>query len=734
VNNPSPVICIAVPIPIYGYFDYLPAENTCIEDYSPGMRVLVKFGHRELVGIVIQHQTNSETPTSKLKAITHLFDEMTALPLNILHLLQWCATYYCHPLGDCIHTALPSALRQKKRLTEIKVIKWSRTTKIYEGRNNATKQKAILKTVEEQTEGIWQDSLKTLGYTTAQLSTLEKAGYLTSQAFDPLSATAEQNATPSTITLNDAQQQIVQSASKNLGHFHVSLLQGVTGSGKTEIYIDIVRKVLIKDQQALILIPEINLTPQTLRRFQTQLATPIGFIHSGMSSREKLTTWSLAKQGSAKVIIGTRSAIFTPFKKLGLIIVDEEHDTSYKQMDGFKYSARDLAVKRAQLEACKVILGSATPSLESVYNAQQHKYEWLILNKRAGEGQVPEISLIDIRSRPLQNGCSQPLLDQIKIEIENNNQVIIFQNRRGFSPTLLCDACGWIAHCKHCDARLTIHSNPPHLLCHHCNFKQAITQKCESCNSTHLSPLGTGTERIEFGLAQHFPTTKVIRFDRDTIKKQSHMEQLIDEVNLGKPCLLVGTQMLAKGHDFHNVTLVAVIDADASFFSADFRAVERSAQLLLQVAGRSGRGKKKGRVLIQTKLPEHPLFESVIKSDYKTLSENELEDRTVCELPPFSKMLSIRADAKKQADSLQALHSINSELFKSIPNNSGIEISGPLEASMARKSDTYRSYLHIFTTDFALRASILKQLPQLLSARHKGNTKVTIDVDPTDYI
>jgi len=734
VNNPIPVICIAVPIPIYGYFDYLPAANTCIEDYSPGMRVVVKFGHRELVGIVICRQTHSTTPADKLKAISHLYDEVTALPLNILNLLQWCATYYCHPLGDCIHAALPSALRQKKHLTEIEVIKWNRTTKKYEGRNNATKQKAIITTIEEQAEGIWQDSLKTLGYTSTQLKALEKAGYLESQTFDPLTATAEQYSTPSAITLNEAQQQVVQDASKNLDRFHVSLLQGITGSGKTEVYIDIVRKVLIKGQQALILIPEINLTPQTLKRFQTQLATPIGFIHSGMSSREKFTTWSLARQGSAKVIIGTRSSIFTPFKKLGIIIVDEEHDASYKQIDGFKYSARDLAVKRAQLEDCKVILGSATPSLESVYNAQQHKYEWLFLNKRAGEGQVPNISLIDIRSRPLQNGCSQPLLDQIKLEIENNNQVIIFQNRRGFSPTLLCDTCGWIAHCKHCDARLTIHSRPPHLLCHHCNFKQAITHTCESCKGTYLSPLGTGTERIELGLAQHFPNTKLIRFDRDTIKKQSHMEQLIEEVNLGEACLLVGTQMLAKGHDFHNVTLVAVIDADASFFSADFRAIERSAQLLLQVAGRSGRGKKKGRVLIQTKLSEHPLFESVIKSDYKTLSEIELADRIACELPPFSKMLSIRADSKKQEDTLKALHSVNGELFKSIPHKSNIEISGPIEATMARKSGIYRSYLHIFTANLALRASILKLLPKLLSATQKGNTKLTIDVDPIDYI
>ena len=734
MNNPTQVICIAVPVPIYGYFDYLPAENTLIEDYFSGMRVLVQFGHRELVGIVIGRQAETTTPTNKLKPITHLFDEPTAIPESILNLLQWAATYYCHPLGDCVQTALPSALRQKKPLTEIKVIKWNRTEKKFTGKQNATKQQAILKTIAEQESGIWQDSLKAIGYTTTQLKTLEKAGYLTSTTFDPLTATAKLQPEPNSIKLNEAQKEVIRKASVHLNGFHVSLLQGITGSGKTEVYIEIARHILGQGKQALILIPEINLTPQTLKRFQTQLAIPIGFIHSGISSREKFTTWSLARQGSAKVIIGTRSSIFTPFKNLGIIIVDEEHDASYKQIDGFKYSARDLAVKRGQLENCKVILGSATPSLESVHNAQQEKYEWLRLNERAGAGQTPDISLIDIRSRPLQNGCSKPLLDQIKSEIEQNNQVIIFQNRRGFSPTLLCEACGWIAHCKHCDARLTIHNHPPHLLCHHCNYKQVIPRECGSCNSQHISPLGTGTERIEYGLKEYFPNTKVIRFDRDTIKKQSHMEQLIKDINHGEPCLLIGTQMLAKGHDFHNVTLVAIIDADTSFFSADFRAIERSAQLLLQVAGRSGRGKKKGRVLIQTKLPEHPLFESIVKSDYTTLSEIELIDRKTCELPPFSKMLSIRAESKSQADALQALHTLNSELFQRIPTNLNIEISGPIEANMARKSGIYRSYLHIFTANLALRAAILKQLPALLTANHKRNTKLTIDVDPTDYV
>ena len=452
-----------------------------------------------------------------------------------------------------------------------------------------------------------------------------------------------------------------------------------------------------------------------------------------MSEKEKYTMWLLASNGTANIIIGTRSAIFTPFKSLDLIIVDEEHDSSYKQNDGFKYSARDLAVKRAQLENCQVILGSATPSLESLLNAKQKKYHYIPLTQRAGLGEKPEIHLIDIKSRSLESGCSQPLLEKIKVELEKRNQVIIFQNRRGYSPTLLCNSCGWIALCPHCDARLTLHSHPPHLHCHHCDYKEALPGNCKACNYNQLSPLGTGTERIETSLSQKFPNIKVVRIDRDNIKKQQDMKLLVEEINRGEPCILIGTQMLAKGHDFHNVTLVAIIDADASLFSSDFRAFEQSTQLLLQVAGRTGRGHKKGTVLIQTKHAEHALFIPILNNDYDLAANNELNERKECALPPYSKMISVRAESSSQHINFEQLQRLKSALNNELSYaTSGYQISGPLEASMSRKAGIYRAYLHIFTTDQAIRFTTQTKLPALID-KLKNKIKIIIDVDPHEY-
>ena len=755
-DNTKAIITVAVPVPLFRLFDYLPETKARLEtntnpdnhkqlpqQYSKGQRVLVPFAGRSLIGIIIQISYTTEASLSKhkLKHIYRCYDEEPAFSETLLSLLHWASNYYCHPLGDCLHAALPTALRRpsntkSKTAEKITVTKWHRSTQAFNGRKNATKQLAILDTVAKQANGIWQEALKSMGYPVKQLKQLEDSGYLYSEVFDPLTASVEQHKAQvqPQITLNPAQIDAIEQLSGKPDSFQVSLLQGVTGSGKTEVYIERAKLALSNNQQALILIPEINLTPQTLSRFQNQLATPIGLIHSGMSSREKLTTWHLARQGTAKVIVGTRSAIFTPFKNLGLIVVDEEHDNSYKQIDNFKYSARDLAVKRGQLENCQVILGSATPSLESMHNAIQGKYRHIKMMYRAGAGQTPEMFLIDIRSRPLENGCSRPLLNRIGEEIEKGNQVIIFQNRRGFSPSLMCNSCGWLAQCKHCDARLTVHSQPPHLHCHHCDYKEAIPGHCESCKYQHLSPLGSGTERIEYGLTNTFPNTKVIRIDRDRIKKQADMKLLIEDINKGEPCLLVGTQMLAKGHDFHNVTLVAIIDADASFFSADFRAIERSAQQLLQVAGRTGRGNKAGTVLIQTRQPEHPLFTPILASDYNHIVELELADRECCELPPYSKMITLRSESDIQENAFNSLSAINTKLQTQYATTPSFQISGPIEASIARKAGTYRCYLHLFISDMKLRTSVLATLPELLSQRQKGKTKLSVDVDPLDYI
>ena len=738
------IISVALPVPIYKTFDYLTPQKAKGETESikprPGMRVKVPFSGRLLIGVIVNVKTNNnETNTKyKLKTADTLLDTNPCFSGKLFQLITWSAQYYCHPLGECFHTALPISLRKqlqtKDEETTLSIIRWYRTDKAFENTKRSPKKADILALFRQGSDGLWQDSLKLLGITPSQLKDLEKRELLRHEKIDPLSAAKlkRQDAKTIKIDLNSEQRSALEQFSLNSESFEIHLLHGVTGSGKTEVYIDRVRLALHQKKQALILIPEINLTPQTLARFQSQLDTPIGLIHSGMSAKEKLSMWHLAKNGTASVIIGTRSAIFTPFKNLGLIVVDEEHDSSFKQNDGFKYSARDLAVKRAQLENCQVILGSATPSLESLLNAKQKKYNYVSLSHRAGSGEKPEIHLLDIKSRTLEHGCSRPLINKIQQELEKQNQVIIFQNRRGYSPTLICNSCGQLELCPHCDARLTLHSQPPHLHCHHCDFKAAVPKTCKTCGYHDFKPLGTGTERIETGLKHHFPNTKIFRIDRDNIKKQQDMKLLIEEINLGEPCILIGTQMLAKGHDFHNVTLVAIIDADASLFSSDFRAFEQSTQLLLQVAGRTGRGDKKGTVLIQTKHAEHPLFIPILNNDYHLAANNELEEREACSLPPYSKMISIRAESYSQQNNFECLTQIKNKLRQEITPSSNFQLSGPMEASMSRKAGIYRAYLHIFTNNNACRQLIQIKLPQLIE-KPQNKIRLIIDVDPHEY-
>jgi primosomal protein N' (replication factor Y) len=738
------IISVALPVPIYKTFDYLAPKkaNGEAESIKPkaGMRVKVTFSGRFLIGVIVNVKTNNnETNTKyKLKTADALLDTTPCLSGKLFQLITWSAQYYCHPIGECFQTALPTSLRKqlqtKDEETTLSIIRWYRTDKAFENTKRSPKKAEILALFRQGSDGLWQDSLKLLGITPSQLKDLEKRELLRHEKIDPLSAAKlkRQDSETIKIDLNSEQRSALDQLSLNSESFNIYLLHGVTGSGKTEVYIDRVRLALHQKKQALILIPEINLTPQTLARFQSQLDTPIGLIHSGMSAKEKLSMWHLAKNGTASVIIGTRSAIFTPFKSLGLIVVDEEHDSSFKQNDGFKYSARDLAVKRAQLENCQVILGSATPSLESLLNAKQKKYNYISLSQRAGSGEKPEIHLLDIKSRTLEHGCSRPLINKIQQELEKQNQIIIFQNRRGYSPTLICNSCGQLELCPHCDARLTLHSQPPHLHCHHCDFKAAIPKTCKTCGYHDFKPLGTGTERIELGLKHHFPNTKIFRIDRDNIKKQQDMKLLIEEINLGEPCILIGTQMLAKGHDFHNVTLVAIIDADASLFSSDFRAFEQSTQLLLQVAGRTGRGDKKGTVLIQTKHAEHPLFIPILNNDYQLAANNELEEREACSLPPYSKMISIRAESYSQQNNFESLTHIKNKLRQEIAPSPNYHLSGPMEASMSRKAGIYRAYLHIFTSNNACRQLIQIKLPQLMS-KPKNKIRLIIDVDPHEY-
>ena len=735
------IVSVAVPVPLYQCYDYTLDEQHAklIHDKKEisatlvGRRVYVEFGHRKLVGVVIQVKTAPLEEAQELKAAS-LFDaEPAIINQNMLHLLKWAASYYCHPLGECLSTALPATIRKPKALPSLEARKWHRTDKAFDGPKNATRQKQILDFVASHADGIWEDALRLLDATPKQLASLEQKGYLEHQKHLNHSAAHTAALAVQKNKLNEEQQQVFEQLRSHKG-FHTALLEGVTGSGKTEVYIHLVEDILRQDQQALILIPEINLSPQTFARFQSQLSEPIALIHSGLSEKEKYRAWQMASQGVVKVIIGTRSAVFTPFRKLGLIIIDEEHDNSYKQMDGFKYSARDLAIKRAQLNRCQVVLGSATPSLESLCRVEQGDYSWHTLRQRAGSGNLPAISLIDIRSRPLTDGLSPPLTQAIRSTLEQGDQVIVFQNRRGFAPALMCESCGSLTQCPNCDARITVHSHPPHLHCHHCDLKTALPKHCDNCGGTHFTALGSGTERIESSLTHQFPDADIIRIDRDRIKNQAAMNTAIEQIHSAKPMIIVGTQMLSKGHDFHNVTLVAVLDADGLFFSSDFRAIEKGAQQLTQIAGRTGRGDKAGRVLIQTRLPEHSLFEHVLNHDYRACAMQELEERKGAMLPPFIKMISIRAEANKLESTQLALSKLLEALQSEAADFSSTQVIGPIEASMTRKQGIYRSYLTLLSPNPKSRTNILLTLPSSLAKAKTKGVRFSVDVDPIEYM
>ena len=515
------------------------------------------------------------------------------------------------------------------------------------------------------------------------------------------------------------------------------MLDGVTGSGKTEVYLQIIATVLARGQQALVLVPEISLTPQTIGRFRRRFQCRIAVLHSGLTDTERLHAWLDARDGVAQIIIGTRSALFTPMARPGVLIVDEEHDGSFKQQDGFRYSARDLAVVRARRENICIVLGSATPSLESLYNVRGGRYTHLPLTERAGLAAQPSLHLVDTTQEQVQEGFSGPLLSRIGSHLQAGNQVLVFLNRRGFAPTLQCGDCGWISECAHCDARMTLHKTTPHLRCHHCDSRRPIDRHCPLCKSRNLQALGLGTERSQVWLQGLFPDTRVLRIDRDTTRRKNELDVLLNEVHQGGPCILIGTQMLAKGHHFPRVTLVAVLDADAGLFSADFRGQEHTAQLLMQVAGRSGREGMPGEVLIQTRHASHPTLQTLVREGYGHFARVLLEERRLAGMPPYSALALIRAEAEdyRAPESFLALVRTLAEARLRETAESGITLMGPLPAPMEKRAGKFRAQLQISAQQRPLLQQLLAGLcPQIEALREARSVRWSVDVDPQDMI
>lgn len=728
------IIQVALPVPLRRTFDYLPAGDMPLDGLVPGRRVKVPFGQRQLVGIVIAVQSHSEYGDDKLKTITAVLDDEAALPPAIFQLCQWAADYYQHALGDVLATALPTLLRTQDEGWNSTVIRWQLTQK---GRligldqlKRARRQQEALTLLREHPNGLHQPMLSGLGVAATVLKTLQDKGLVEPHADTHSQGhwQRERMLAESPLTLNDEQQQALNDINAAAG-FHVFLLEGVTGSGKTEVYLQAIARCLQQGRQALVLVPEIGLTPQTLHRFQQRFAVPVMGFHSNLNDRERLQSWRRLRSGEAAILVGTRSSLFTPMEQLGLIIVDEEHDLSYKQQEGFRYNARDLAVMRGKIEQVPVVLGSATPALETLHNARSGRYRHLLLSQRAGAALMPRFQVIDIRQTPLTHGMAPALLEAMKQTLQGGHQVLVFINRRGYAPVLMCHDCGWFRECPHCDHRMTCHASPARLHCHHCNYQCSIPRYCGHCKSTDLRPLGMGTERLEDNLAALFPKFPVIRIDRDTTQRKHALAQHLERVQQGQPCIIVGTQMLAKGHHFPRLTLVAVCDIDAGLFAADFRAIEHTAQLLMQVAGRAGRAGEQGSVMLQTHQPSHPLLQTLLQDGYGRFATELVNERKLLGMPPFGYLALLRAESTEPRQASGFLNQI-SQWLQQQAAVAGVEVWGPAPALMPRKARRFRFQLMLRADQRGPLQRALKACVAQAEASAGNQIRWSIDVDP----
>ena len=722
-------------VPLRRTFDYLPPEKTNPLTPQPGMRVRVPFGRQQRIGVILQLETESHFDQNKLKPVVEIVDEQPLLPTSIHQLLLETARYYHHPIGEVYETALPVLVRQGKAAVRKPITHYHATAEGHatnpETLNRAPRQQQLLTALHQQP--LTAEMLRTLyAQWREPMKKLMEKGLVEAQQVNTSLPTSP-NERPH--MLNTEQQQAVEAIieQQQQPQPHPILLEGVTGSGKTEVYLQTIESVIAAGKQALILVPEIALTPQTVHRFQARFSCPIALLHSARNRSERMDAWLQAREGEAAIIIGTRSALFTPLLKPGLIIVDEEHDSSFKQQEGFRYSARDCAVLRGHREKIPVILGSATPSFETLHNCSRDRYRKLLLQQRAGDAKPPTVSLIDVRSRKLTHLLSAPLLEKISQHLQQQGQVLLFLNRRGYAPTLLCRSCGWSILCPRCEIHYTYHQQSNRLICHHCGGERPLPQRCPECSGEDMKPYGAGTERIEEALQQHYPEHSIARIDRDSTQRKGSMDTLLQEIQQEKHQLLIGTQMLAKGHHFPNVTLVAILDADGGLFGSDFRAVEQMGQLITQVAGRAGRAKRAGEMVLQTHHPDHPLLVTLLRDGYPTFAQQALSERKLAELPPYSHLALLRAESAQLQPATQFLQQVREVAQPMLP--AGVEILGPIPSPMEKRAGRYRMQLLLQAKQRTPLHQLLNQLIPTIEAMKEGRkVRWSLDVDPIDML
>ncbi len=722
-------ICVALDVPIDTLFDYRAPLAT---KRDIGRRVLVPLGKRRIVGVILALNETPSVSASRIKSAIQIFDEIPALSDDVLALMRFCASYYHHPLGEVVLSALPKRLRRTTQISQHMAYRYvlAPDANLAGVPARAIAKRRLLDLILNRGTLTSTDAATLSAAMKKALKELVSAGLVEQATIDDVAAQPVKLVVSNKPLLTDDQLCVLHAIKTHLGQFNVSLLHGITGSGKTEIYLHLIEETLAKGGQTLILVPEINLTPQLEAIFRQRFPdSELISLHSKLSEGERLDNWLKAQSGAARIVLGTRLAIFTPLPDLQLIVVDEEHDPSFKQQDGLRYSARDVAILRAKHCGIPIVLGSATPSLESYAHASAGDYQLLALNNRIN-APLPLIDYIDIQNEKLHHGLSQQLVSEIDTYLSRNEQILIFINRRGYAPALLCSACGWVAPCHRCSGKLVLHLREERLRCHHCGHEEKTPTNCPDCGNQALTMLGQGTQRIEEALAEQFPKYKILRVDRDTTKNKFAWQDMRKEIQENKVNILVGTQILAKGHDFPNLGLVAVLNADNALYSADFRGEERLFSQLVQVAGRAGRGTVRGRVVIQTQFPHHPLYRALQSHDYRSFAQTALEERKQAKFPPFVHQALLRAESKEMASVMDYLKNAAKQ---GAALNSAVAIFDPVEAPMRRMAGRERAQILVQSESRKALQGFLTRWYTKLAQLKTHRVRWALDVDPIEF-
>jgi primosomal protein N' (replication factor Y) (superfamily II helicase) len=723
------IVRVALDVPLSTLFDYSLGSNIKI---VPGARVLVSFGRKKMAGVVMECAMDSVLSPERIKPILQVLGDIPPLSDELLVLLRFCSDYYHYPLGVTVLSALPVRLRTSQLVTLKEAMQYRLSVSGHAlDLSLLSKRKVVQRRILAalKLNALTAAQVRALSPSAASaLKALSHAGWVETCAVPAVSSTFTFN---NTHTLTSEQQQAVDAITK-ASCFGCFLLHGITGSGKTEIYVHLMNRILQQGGQVLLLVPEINLTPQLENYFRSRLPdVELVSLHSGLSDGERMQSWLRAQSGRARIILGTRLAVFTPLPQLALLIVDEEHDASFKQQDGLRYSARDVAIFRANQRGIPIVLGSATPSLESYYNAQTGRYQMLRLTQRAAtQAQLPTVSCINTSNIVMQHGLSEPLLKALAKRLQRGEQSLIFINRRGYAPVLMCGACGWLSGCSNCAGKLVLHLKDRRLRCHHCGHQERVPHACPSCGNADLQPVGIGTQRVESALQEHFPKARILRVDRDSTRNKGTWQAMRQQIQDDAVDILVGTQMLAKGHDFPNLTLVGVLNPDSALYSSDFRASEKLFAQLVQVAGRAGRADKPGEVLIQTAFPDHPLFRALREHDYDTWAKTLLAERQSAGFPPFMYQVMLRAEAKNETHMYTFLQQARDAAIElAMP----VDIYGVVPAAMPRRANHFLAQLLVQSEARKPLQQFLREWRPLLDGLPAQKLRWSLDVDPMDF-